>query len=160
MYTSKGDTILDPMVGSGTTCIEARLLGRNCIGVDINYEAAILSYHRLYWLGKAIEEYPKTRLAPYKVGDITLEDVARSSARIFHGDARRLDKISDNSIDAVFTHPPYWNIIEYHDSKCVEGDLSCAKSLQDYLRLMSEVAGEIYRVLKPGGPCCYTNRRH
>jgi hypothetical protein len=45
MYTEPGDLVLDPMVGSGTTCIEARLLGRNCIGVDISYGAAILSLH-------------------------------------------------------------------------------------------------------------------
>ncbi|MEM4825086.1 MAG: site-specific DNA-methyltransferase, partial [Desulfurococcaceae archaeon] len=46
MYTRPGDLVLDPMIGSGTTCIAARLLGRNCIGVDISYEAIMLSLHR------------------------------------------------------------------------------------------------------------------
>jgi len=35
-YSKEGDTVLDPMAGSGTTCIEAILLGRNCIAVDLN----------------------------------------------------------------------------------------------------------------------------
>lgn len=31
-----GDTVLDPFVGSGTTAVEAQLLGINCIGVDVS----------------------------------------------------------------------------------------------------------------------------
>ncbi|MEM3489802.1 MAG: DNA methyltransferase, partial [Nitrososphaerota archaeon] len=31
-----GDTVLDPFVGSGTTALEAQLLGINCIGIDIS----------------------------------------------------------------------------------------------------------------------------
>ncbi len=29
-----GDTVLDPFIGSGTTAVEAKLLGINCIGID------------------------------------------------------------------------------------------------------------------------------
>lgn len=32
----KGDTVLDPFIGSGTTAVEAQLLGINCIGIDIS----------------------------------------------------------------------------------------------------------------------------
>ena len=31
-----GDTVLDPFIGSGTTAVEAKLLGINCIGIDIS----------------------------------------------------------------------------------------------------------------------------
>jgi len=32
----EGDTALDPFIGSGTTAVEAQLLGINCIGIDIS----------------------------------------------------------------------------------------------------------------------------
>ncbi len=32
----QGDTVLDPFIGSGTTAVEAQLLGINCIGFDIS----------------------------------------------------------------------------------------------------------------------------
>jgi len=35
-YFKKGDIILDPFIGSGTTAVEAQLLGINCIGIDIS----------------------------------------------------------------------------------------------------------------------------
>jgi len=36
MKLKPGDTVLDPFIGSGTTAVEAQLLGINCIGVDIS----------------------------------------------------------------------------------------------------------------------------
>jgi DNA modification methylase len=145
-YTEPGDVVLDPMVGSGTTCIEALLLNRNCIAVDVNYNAVMLTHHRLYYLANALKEGRRDLLS-YTRGR---EEGVKVWYRVFHGDARKLDKIPDSSIDLVATHPPYLNIIEYGEKK-VEGDLSMTKSLEEYLTLFKQVAREIYRVLKPGG---------
>ena len=38
-----GDTILDPFVGSGTSALEAQLLGINCIGTDISEVCYLIS---------------------------------------------------------------------------------------------------------------------
>jgi site-specific DNA-methyltransferase (adenine-specific) len=45
--TDEGDLVLDPFCGSGTTCVSAKLLNRNYIGVDISEEAVNLAKSRL-----------------------------------------------------------------------------------------------------------------
>ncbi len=153
MYTEKGETVLDPMVGSGTTCIEAKLLGRNCIGVDVNYESLMLTLHRLYYLEKALERLEKGGLSSF-VGSkvlldgISLEDIKKAKVEIYHGDARNLDKIADESVQLVATHPPYWGIIKYN--KVDPNNLSAARTLEDFLRGLRDVAKETYRVLEKG----------
>lgn len=42
-YTGENDTILDPFCGSGTSLIEANLLKRNVIGLDLNPLACLIS---------------------------------------------------------------------------------------------------------------------
>jgi len=149
-YTEPGDTVLDPMVGSGTTCIEAILLGRNCVAVDINYGAVMLTHHRLYYLVKALKEGRPKGLANYAGRGTVARESTNVWYKVYHGDARNLDKLPDSSVDLVATHPPYFNIIEYGEQG-TEGDLSRAKSLEEYLTLLKQVAKEVYRVLKPGG---------
>jgi DNA modification methylase len=42
-YSRPGETVLDPMVGSGTTLVEARLLGRDALGADIDPLARLIA---------------------------------------------------------------------------------------------------------------------
>ncbi len=151
LYSEPGEVVLDQMVGSGTTCIEARLLGRNCIGVDISYDAVMLALHRLYYL----EEYVRSNIDGLE-GDEKryAENVLSTWSRIYLGDARSLDDIGGDTIDLVATHPPYYNIIRYSRRRrrgdAAPGDISRIGRLPEYLDAISEVAREAYRVLKPG----------
>jgi SAM-dependent methyltransferase len=132
-YTQPGDLVLDQMVGSGTTLVECKLLGRNGIGVDINYEALMLTWNRLDFA-------------------YVPEGLPSTSQRVFLGDARNLDAIPSESIDLIATHPPYANIIPY-SKKTNEADLSSVHSLDEYIEGMKAVAKESFRVLKPGKHC-------
>jgi SAM-dependent methyltransferase len=144
-YSRPGEWILDQMCGGGTTLIECKLLGRNAIGVDINYEALMLTLDRLNFT--------------YSPGDV---DYGEPEIRVYQGDARNLDLIEDESIDLIATHPPYAHIIPYSRGKG-KGDLSKTSNLGKYLEGMRESAAESYRVLRPGRFCALLigdTRRH
>jgi DNA modification methylase len=56
-FSKKNDLILDNFVGSGTTLVESKILGRNAIGVDINPLACLISKVKTTVIKKpAIEE--------------------------------------------------------------------------------------------------------
>ena len=42
-FTKKNDLILDNFMGSGTTLVESKVLGRNAIGIDVNPLACLIS---------------------------------------------------------------------------------------------------------------------
>jgi len=42
-FTKRGDLVIDPFIGGGTTAVEARALGRSIIGIDINSLATFIS---------------------------------------------------------------------------------------------------------------------
>jgi len=134
-YTRRGDLVLDQMCGSGTSLVESKLLGRNSIGVDINRDAIMVTRDRLNFGFKPVDpDYPL---------DLSI--------KTYVGDARRLDALSDESVDLIATHPPYAYIIPYAER--LEGDLSSLRKLEDFLRAMRLVADESFRVLKKGKQC-------
>jgi site-specific DNA-methyltransferase (adenine-specific) len=47
LYSYRGDVVLDPFVGSGSTCVAAATNGRHFIGYDIAQEYVDLSWKRL-----------------------------------------------------------------------------------------------------------------
>lgn len=130
-YSKEGDTVLDPMVGSGTTLIECKLLGRNGIGYDINPNTVKLAKDRL---------------------DFDSGYNGKLKVNIDIGDARNLKKIPDNSIDLIATHPPYTDIIKYSDGK-IEADLSNIHNIDEFCDEIEKIAMECSRVLKPNKFC-------
>lgn len=126
-YSEEGDLLLDQFAGGGTTLVEAKLLNRNIIGVDIN-PFSIERCKR-----KCDFEFNNS-------GEVSFHE----------GDSRKLDFIKDNSIDLIVTHPPYANIINYSEN--IPEDLSNL-NVSEFLFEMGDVANECYRVLKNGKFC-------
>lgn len=126
-YSKPGDWVLDQFAGGGTTLVEAKLLGRNCVGVDVNPAA----------LARCREKC-----------DFPWESAGKIVIR--QGDARELSFLPDASMDFVCTHPPYADIIRY--SEDIAEDLSHCRH-DDFLKEMEKVAAESYRVLKKGKFC-------
>ena len=46
-FTNNGDIVLDPFIGSGTTALAAKLLGRNYLGIEKNPEYVKIANDRL-----------------------------------------------------------------------------------------------------------------
>lgn len=53
LHTKANDVVLDPFCGSGTTCIAAKSLERNYIGIELDKEYVNLSRRRL----KTVQPY-------------------------------------------------------------------------------------------------------
>ncbi|TAH48815.1 MAG: methyltransferase domain-containing protein [Chloroflexota bacterium] len=128
-YSGEGELILDPMCGSGTTLIEARLLNRRAIGYDVNENAVEITRARL---------------------DFPVEHSAAQT--IQRGDVRNLSALADDSIDLILTHPPYANIVKYSDNKNPD-DLSSISGIHEFLDELEKGIRELYRVLKPDRYC-------
>lgn len=126
-YSNPGDWVLDPFMGSGTTLVEAKLLGRNALGIDINPDSVLIS-------------------------ETNLKFSCDTNSKIFvrNGNATDLYFIKDGRIDFVCTHPPYANIIRY--SNGIDGDISLL-NVNEFLEKMQIAAEEFYRVLKKGKIC-------
>ncbi len=63
LFTQPGDVVLDPFLGSGTTCIAATELGRKSIGIEIKKEYYTLAKENL---NKAFPEYHRSNsVRPY-----------------------------------------------------------------------------------------------
>jgi len=128
-YSEKGDIVLDPMVGSGTTLIECKLLHRNGIGIDINPNAVELTKKSL-----------------------NFKFQTNSKQTVYQGDVRSLNSINDDSIDLICTHPPYLNLVTYSDGK-IEGDLSNISSPNKFCIELEYGIKEMFRVIKPNHYC-------
>lgn len=138
-YTQEGDLVLDPMVGGGTTLIEAKLLNRDAIGIDINPQAVKLAKESL----------------KFEVDN-------KSKQECYVGDARKPENIASDSMDLIATHPPYLNIIKYSEHSIL-GDLSNIGSLSKFLTEFEPAVKEFYRVIKPDHYCAILigdTRRH
>lgn len=126
-YSNLGDWVLDQFMGSGTTLVEAKLLNRNAVGVDINPQSVSIS-------------------------QTNLQFQCETNSKIFtlNGNATDLYFIKDSRIDFICTHPPYASIIQY--SKRIDGDISLL-GVEAFIKKMQKVAKEAYRVLKKGKMC-------
>jgi hypothetical protein len=119
-YTKKDDWVLDCFLGSGTTLIECRRLGRNGIGVELNAEVARQAKRRIRQESNSHDIHT----------GIVTGDARRLNLR------RALDRLAVSQVQLVILHPPYHDIIAFSDN---DGDLSMAQTTADFLRMFGEV---------------------
>ncbi len=130
-FTKKGEWVLDPFVGSGTTLIEAKRLGRNGIGVDIQKLSIELTEANLK---------KDNSTNPVKIKLIEADSTKLNYENI-------LKEIGIKSVQFVILHPPYWDIIKFSDNK---DDLSNAKSIDEFLNSFGKIIDKTTPILDKG----------
>lgn len=115
--------------------------------MDINRDSIMLAMDRLNFSGTLLEPSLDVEI------------------RLYQGDARNLDLLSDGSVDLIAIHHPYSSIIRYTTSALGLGEsyLSKVRSIEPFVEQMRTVALECYRVLKPDHHCAILKghpRRH
>ena len=102
-FTHRGELVLDPFVGSGTTLLAAQDLDRNAVGFDLKQEYVDLSNSRL-----------ANPPADSHCQQIPVCDDARNI----------VNRIAPNTVKLAFTSPPYANILNRErKNKSRRGDL-------------------------------------
>jgi hypothetical protein len=119
-YTKKGEWVLDTFVGSGTTLIECKRLGRNGIGIELNSEVA----------RKARELIDKEK----NIYNVTTEVITADSRKVNLRDI--LNKHKVNKVQLMIMHPPYHDIIKFSRQP---DDLSNAKSVEEFIKMFADV---------------------
>jgi DNA modification methylase len=93
-FTKSGQTVLDPMAGTGSTLAAALRCGRNSYGIELNSQYAKIA--------QEVVEQEKADLGEAACGLV---------AEVINGDALRAVEYGIPPIDYVLTSPPYWDML-------------------------------------------------
>jgi len=127
-YTKQGEWVLDPFLGSGTTLIECKRLGRNGVGVEL--------------LPEVVDIANKNISNEENKFNVRIEVINADSAELNF--KQELEKRNIKSVQFLIMHPPYWDIIKFSKNN---KDLSNAKSVDEFLHLFGKIVDNTYDIL-------------
>ncbi len=144
IFSKKGQLVLDPFAGTGSTIKGAIELGRNAIGIELEK----------YFVIKGLE----------RLNQINLFEKEFGNYKFFDADANDLLKyVEKNSVDLVITSPPYWDILlekrtadykqqrDYGEDKA---DLGKIRNYKEFLKALKKIFDDVYKVMREGTYCC------
>jgi DNA modification methylase len=143
-FTKRGQTVLDPMAGTGSTLVAALRAGRNSYGIELNPKYA--------GIAEQIVQEERTALG---------EAIQGLTSKLITGDAKQVASYELPDIDYLLTSPPYWDMLHARGAGNQKKRRSSATldvfysddpndvgNLHDYEEFLSALVG-IYAGLKP-----------
>lgn len=147
-FTKKGQLVLDPFCGVGSTLKACAVNDRRGIGIEIVKKYADLTKERL-----------KVELRDDLFGTVNKEQ------KVIYGDALAvINQFKDNLFDFIVTSPPYWNILAKVDHKVkqerisknldikyseLKKDLGNISDYTEFLNILARFFNDCARILKP-----------
>lgn len=133
-WSKKGSVVLDPFAGWGTRYLTAKMLGRNYVGFEISpaTHADVMGL---------IQEHARQERW-------FVPDTGTTKQEYKLGDGTKVECIGTDSVDLLFTSPPYFDLEVYEDTP---RQLSTLPSYDDFMHEMYKAAQRYYAVLKPEG---------
>lgn len=132
-YTKKGDYVLDPFSGSGTTLIEAQRMERNSIGIELQETVANEAINRI-----------RTEQRNGIIADTFIDD-----SRTFDTD-RIIATYKIDKVQFIIYHPPYWDILKFSNDP---NDLSNSSTINEFLNNYRLVVKNTCKILDDGRYC-------
>ena len=143
-FTKRGETVLDPMAGTGSTLVAALRAGRNSYGVELNPKYAEIA--------KQIIEEERAALG---------EAVSELHSEIIGGDAAQVATYPVPPVNYVLTSPPYWDMLRVKGAETQKKRRAASEldvhysddpndlgNIHDYEEFLEKLVN-IYRGLKP-----------
>jgi DNA modification methylase len=145
-FTKQGETVLDPMAGTGSTLVAALRAGRNSYGIELNPKYAEIA--------KQIIAEERETLG----SSVSTQSV---QSLILTGDAAQTTNYQLPIINYVLTSPPYWNMLHAKGAETQKkrraseeldvhysDDPNDLGNIKDYEEFLEKLVS-IYKGLKP-----------
>lgn len=133
-FTRRDDVVLDTFLGSGTTLIECKRLGRNGIGIELLPEIAEMAKQRI----NQESLFDSKIFTEVLVADSTKKETREKVDEILKSHNRQ-------NVQLIIMHPPYHDIIKLSNRP---DDLSNAKSIKHLLKLFGDVVSNFLDLLE------------
>ena len=143
-FTKRGETVLDPMAGTGSALVAALRAGRNSYGVELN--------PKYVEIAKQIIEEERASLG---------DQAANLKSEIIPGDAAQITNYGLPIVEYVLTSPPYWDMLHARGAETQKKRRASAEldvhysddpndlgNIRDYEEFLERLIS-VYKGLKP-----------
>ena len=155
-FTKKGQIVFDPFLGTGSTLVAAKKIGRYGLGIELVEKYAKIASKRVG------EEYNKTQF-------IINGDASQITGNLSKKINTILIKNGFDAIDFIITSPPYWDMLKksrgniksakkihvekgndsYYSDR--DEDLGNISDYESYMSKLLDIFSQCYTLLKKGG---------